>query len=69
MGLGELEITDRDFQSMNAVERMRKKFRIWRADWRGLERVEGERPREDRSWFNILSRVRWYEGDGGGEDY
>ena len=39
MGEGELVATERPFQSMNAVLRIRAKLRVWVRSWRGW-RVE-----------------------------
>ena len=41
IGEGEAVNTERDFQSMNAVERTRAKLRSWRAPWRGVRLVPG----------------------------
>ena len=42
IGEGEEESSERDFQSMNADDRMREKVRSWVRTWRGegIERVE-----------------------------
>jgi len=65
MGDGESAATERPFQSMKAVERMRAKLRTCAASWRGWRVVRAEnilnvglgRPLEDRNTSRLLRAI------------
>ena len=50
MGDGESAATERPFQSMNAVDRMRAKLRTWPASWRGWRAARAENMVMVRAW-------------------